>query len=214
MLHVAPLAASWGGGHRGALWRQEQDIRALAEAFGATVIFIDSVVTACGGADPLDPGTPARYAGSCEYFGRPVLSLAHVTKEGSHAYPFGSVFWHNLARMTWSLERDGPRLSLVNRKANNYGHAGRFTVTTTWHENQLGEVSEQGYSAALAERIDDVLGFDDLTVAAIVERLSEDLDEDEQAPKPDSIRKALRRAVQGRTHTIVTCGSARQRTRT
>jgi len=194
ILHLAPLTAGWGG-DRGALWQQMIDVGQLLEAWHATIVVVDSIVAACGGADPIDPGTAALYAGALEYLGRPTLSLAHVTKAEALAYPFGSVFWHNLARFTWSLALDGPKLTLVNRKHNNYPSAGRFVVDVTWREDLPREVREQGYSAALAERIDEVLGADELTAEQIIARIADELEEDESAPKTDSVRKVLRRGL-------------------
>lgn len=53
------------------------------------------------------------------------LGIAHVTKnnEGADKKPFGSAYWHNLARMTWSAkgetsEPERPCVRLVNRKTN------------------------------------------------------------------------------------------------
>ena len=192
VLWVAPLAASWGG-ERGAIWQQITDVRDLATGFGATYLVIDSVVPACGGSDPTDPGTVARYAGALEYLGLPTLSLAHVTKEGDLRYPFGSVFWHNLARVTWSLHRNGARVILTHRKANSYANQGRIVVTMTWRDGLPREVQEQAFSAAVADRIDEVLAGTALTVEAIVARLNEDLEEGEPAIKADSVRTALRR---------------------
>lgn len=38
---------------------------------------------------------PSSYGAALQHIGLPTLSIAHVTKEGSLKYPFGSVFWHN-----------------------------------------------------------------------------------------------------------------------
>ncbi|MEJ1731141.1 hypothetical protein SMA90_32955, partial [Escherichia coli] len=88
----------------------------------------------------LKPEAPAQYATALAYIGRPVLSLAHVTKDGDGRYPFGSAFWHHLARTTWSVERvggDGHKVLLRHRKHNNHGNAGRFLVTIEWDDEGL-----------------------------------------------------------------------------
>jgi hypothetical protein len=53
------------------------------------------------------------------------LGIAHVTKGGDAAdqRPFGSAFWHHLARMTWFVKRETSepgrqRVRLLNRKTN------------------------------------------------------------------------------------------------
>jgi AAA domain len=194
VLWVAPLTAAWGG-RRGAIWQHAADVRELATVFGATFVVIDSIVPACGGSDPMDPGTVARYAGALEYLGIPVLSLAHVTKADDLRYAFGSVFWHNLARVTWSLHRDGARVILTHRKANSYANQGKTLVTVTWRDGLPRDVAEQTYSTVVADRIEEALGDGSFLVTAIVARLNADLEEDEQPIKPNTVRTALRRGL-------------------
>jgi hypothetical protein len=194
VLHVSPLGPSWRGA-RGALWEQAPDLRELAAAWAATVLVVDSIVVACGGADPMDPGTPAQYGAGLQQIGVPTLSLAHVTKEGSLLYPFGSVFWHNLARVTWSLEKDGARSVLHHRKYNEGDLLGRFVVDVTYRGGLPGEVWERAYSAVLADRIADALGDGPATVAELAARFGDEAGEDGRRVKEDSIRAALRRGL-------------------
>jgi len=194
VIHVAPLTASWQS-RRGPLWEQVTEVRDLALALGATYVVIDSIVPACAGLDPMKPEAAALYAGGLEYIGLPALSLGHVNRADDLRYPFGSVFWHNLARTTWSLKRDGERAILQHRKHNNYAALGRFIVQATWHEDRLGEVTELDYGVVLADRIDEVLAGEALTVAVIVEKVNAELEEDEEPLKADSVRAALRRGI-------------------
>jgi hypothetical protein len=60
------------------------------------------------------------------------------------------VFWHNLARLTWSMERKGDEVLLVNRKANNYARQPAYTVELVYHEGRLGRPSAS--TSAAAER--------------------------------------------------------------
>ncbi len=192
VIHAAPLTAAWGG-KRGSLWIQAEDVRALVAATGATYLVIDSIVPACAGADPLKPEAAALYAGALEYIGLPALSLAHATKAEDMRYPFGSAFWANLARTTWSLKRDGERAILAHRKHNNYASLGRFVVTMTWADDTLREVWEQGYTIVLSERIAETLGDEALTVAELVDGLNED--DDGEPVKANSVRVALGRGI-------------------
>ena len=160
---------------------------------GATYLVIDSIVPACGGADPTKPEAASRYAAALEFIGLPALSLGHVTKADALTYPFGSVFFHNLARVTWSLQRKGDASILTPRKANNYLLPGRFSVTTAWRDGIPREVRERPYSAALADRIAEIIGQPS-TVSEIVDALNEG-DEQLVHVKPDSVRAALRRGA-------------------
>jgi hypothetical protein len=203
ILWVAPLAAGWQG-RRGPLWAQADDLAPLLDAWRATYLVIDSIVPACGPIDPTKPEAAAQYAGALEFLGRPTLSLGHVTKAESLAYPFGSAFWHNLARVTWSIARVRADIVLTNRKHNNGSRLGRFGVTVTWRDGVLGEVWERPYAAVLADEIDELLGDGPATVASIVERLNADNDEGDSPVKVDSVRSALRR---GRTDRFAVEGS-------
>ncbi|MGD0123480.1 MAG: DnaB-like helicase N-terminal domain-containing protein [Candidatus Limnocylindrales bacterium] len=191
--YVSPSSADWTG-HRGAIWTQADELHALAVEWGATYLVIDSIVSACGALDPLKPEAAGQYSAALVRIGLPALSLAHVTKADSPAYPFGSIFWHNLARMSWSLARDGETVQLVSRKANNYERLGRFVVSATWFEGRLGEVSLTPYAVVLGDRIAEAIATDPLTVPEIVDRLNEDGAETGEAEiKADSVRHALRR---------------------
>jgi hypothetical protein len=212
MMWVCPAAPEWTAS-RGPLWSQAADLRALADAFQAGYAVVDSVVPACGGMDPLKPETAALYFSGLRTLGRPTLSLAHSPKaESSPAYPFGSVFWHNLPRTTWSLEPTGPghQAMLVHRKANNYARQGRVLVTFKWQDGRLGEVSEQSYAAELGRLIEDALIDGPMTAAAIVDRLNETTGEEQPAVKPDSVRHALRRGVQRQRLTVSGSGANAQ----
>ena len=195
IVHVAPLTAAWRA-TRGPLWKQAKDIAALVAETHTTFVVVDSLVPACAGFDPLKPEAAALYAGGVEYIGLPTLSLAHVTKTEDLRYPFGSAFWHNLARTTWSLNvmGDGGRALLTHRKHNNYPAMGSFVVTITWRDDAPCEVWEKSYMVVLAESIDAALRTEALTVSQLVERLNDDADASGKV-KADTVRKALRRGL-------------------
>src|SRR5688572_23072859 len=73
-------------------------------------VIVDSVGFAAG-ANPESSETAIAYASAVRRLGAGVgsLHLAHVTKLSEDApdpkYPFGSIFWHNFARMTWYVKR-------------------------------------------------------------------------------------------------------------
>jgi len=194
--YVAPLTPTWTG-VRGPIWVQAADIRAIAEAIGATFVVIDSIVPACAGIDPMKPEAASQYAAALQLIARPALSLAHITKADDQRYPFGSVFWHNLARTTWSLAAGGESgqhtVILTHRKRNNYPDLGKFILNVTWRDGLPAEVWERGYSPALADRITAELAVGPLTVAELVTALNDDLDDDAEKVKDNSVRTALTR---------------------
>ncbi len=191
VIHVVP---PW----QGAIWDHVPATAELINAVGATFVVIDSIVFACRGKDATDPGTTSLYDAAIKQFSVPVLSLAHVTKDNSLRYPWGSVFWHNAARVTWSAASaggEGHRVVLTHRKDNNHKKLGRFLVSIEWFNELPREVSETPYLAHLGDLIAEVLGEKQATVGQIVDRLNEEIEDGEEAVKPDSVRKALRRGL-------------------
>lgn len=194
--YVAPLAAAWDG-YRGPLWKQAGELAELVKVTQSTYVVVDSLVPACAGVDPLKPEAAGLYAAGLEQLDVPALSLAHVTKAEDLRYPFGSAFWHHLARTTWSLSEYAPgRVLLEHRKHNNYAPMASTIVSTTWHEGHLGEVSEQGFAGVLLARVLRVL-TEPMTIGEILVALADEQVEDGPQLKADSVRHALRRALKG-----------------
>lgn len=208
VLHVAPLTAKWGG-KRGALWDQADDLRQLVSDWGATYLVIDSIVPACSGTDPLKPEAVSQYAGALELIGCPALSLGHVTKADDLRYPFGSVFWHNLSRVTWSAKRDGEAIVLAHRKHNNYEKHANTRVEITWLDGLPVSVWEREASEELSQRIGAALRGEPRTVTQICDLLDEDHDEDDESTRADSVRHALRRGAKAHPPRFVKIGSDR-----
>jgi len=125
--------------------------------------------------------------------GEPVLSLGHVTKQQSMAFPFGSVMWHSYARVTWSLGKEGDLLVLANRKANNSPYLGRYAVDLHWDEGKLLAVTERDFDTTLADRAAEVLAnaVEPMTVQEIADQINSAADG--QTIKPDSIKRELNR---------------------
>ena len=176
---------------------------------GATYVVIDSLVVACAGRDVSDPTTPALYAQALQAIGLPSLSLAHVTKLHDVRYPFGSAFWHNLARVTWSLIEKGGDILLTNRKASNYRRRGAYTVTFDWLHDVLREVNEQPASITLMERIVEALteAKEPMSVAAMLTIINEGLPKEEHTSAA-TVRAAMSREVRnkGQAAAVTTAG--------
>ena len=87
------------------------------------LILVDSAALACGG-DPKEEHVATAYFNALAKLGIASLTVAHMTKdEKDDHHPYGSIFFHNSARMTWNIkvadEDENPRhLGLYCRKAN------------------------------------------------------------------------------------------------
>lgn len=132
-------------------------IRRIVADLNADLVVIDSLVAACGG-----PIEDSRYVAHlfecCRSFGKPWLGITHITQEaariqqaspGGYVAPFGSRFVHNLARMTWMLERDQApgstegSLMLTNWK-NNHGPLHQRQIFKVTYEAQDGRLFSVG----------------------------------------------------------------------
>lgn len=177
---------------RGALARAVAEVAWTCDTYELDYVVIDSAVMACG-ADPLKPEAAAGYAAALVELGRPALSLAHVTKVDDPRYPFGSVFWHNLARMTWSLTGSESEVLLKHRKHNNYPGLGTFALSITWADGYLREVWERGYNMTILRRVLDALeDAEPLTI----DQIAAAINDDEHKPViRGTLQKTLTRAL-------------------
>ena len=167
--HLAP---------RSSLAAATAEIVWTCDTYELDYVVIDSAVMACG-TDPLKPEAAAIYAAALIEIGRPALSLAHVTKVDDPRYPFGSVFWHNLARMTWSLTGSEAEVLLKHRKHNNYPSLGTFALAITWQDGYLREVWERGYNMTILRRVLDAL---DDAGPLTLDQLAAAINDDEHRP--------------------------------
>ena len=98
-------------------------IRRKVRRDNIVLIIIDSAAAAAGG-EPEKAENALRFFNALASIGVTSLSLAHVPKDSDESKPFGSVFWHNMARSTWNVKRaqqegeDVIHVGLFNRKAN------------------------------------------------------------------------------------------------
>ena len=191
-------AATAGVSHltpAGSLRDVAESIRHEADALEITYVIVDSAVMASGD-DPMKPDAARSYGEGVIRLGRPVLTLAHVTKFDDARYPFGSIFWHNLARTTWSLTADGDKALLSHRKHNNYAAMARQSIVMTWTDGQLREVWERPYAASLADEIVEVLTESpNLTVPEIVAALEGADGHADRKVNRGSVDSALKRGV-------------------
>lgn len=144
----------------GALTYEVDRIQRVVRDWGAEFLVIDSVAFACHDA-PETSIAAQEFFRALRRVGLGALCIAHVTKsEAGDQKPFGSAFWHNGARATWYVKRDGDgeriSLGLFNRKANTgpkfpaQGFSIAFTPDRgpiTFSRNDVADVP------ALAERL-------------------------------------------------------------
>lgn len=100
-------------------------LRREVAKLGVGLVIIDSMGAARGG-DPESADTTIRLFNAARSLGVAWLGIDHVPKNAhDKSKPFGSTYSHNLARVTWGVERaqeageDQMVVSLSNHKANN-----------------------------------------------------------------------------------------------
>jgi len=177
---------------------------------GVGLIIIDSLLAASAG--PLEESNTARsFVSAIRYLDVAVLALTHVTKPQADnrdaANPFGSIFWHNMARNTWFIEsarEEGGstiRLRFQHKKSNNgmlqkqHGYELRFdNAGETGSEQLVGilvktcdlrDVPEFNKRLSWSDRINGVLASGAMSVQEMAEEMGLD----------DSETKALRTAL-------------------
>jgi hypothetical protein len=101
-------------------------IRAIRK-LDITLVIIDSGGAACGG-EPEKAAVALEYFNALSRLQTTTLTICHVAKGGENdahtLRPFGSAFWHNMARRTWYCAReqedesDEMDLTLICRKVN------------------------------------------------------------------------------------------------
>jgi hypothetical protein len=132
----------------------------------------DSVGAACDG-PPESAETAGRYFRAVRQIGVGSLHIAHITKgENGDQKPFGSVFWHNLARCTCK------RLGLFNRKANlgPRRQAVGFTVTftddrTTFRRSDVADSPELAGKLTVCQRMMRLLRSGAMETSLIAEEI-------------------------------------------
>ena len=149
-------------------------IDALVRAEGVGLVVADSIVFALPRVSIKDAEAAVAFCQPADALGVPVLALAHVTHEqaSNPTMPFGSRFFHNAARMTWSGEREdvpGHLVRLVNRKANDEDRYPPMTIEIVWEPDriELRVVGTLKRAMTLADRMEEALADGAMTPAAL-----------------------------------------------
>jgi len=208
VIGVEPLSRTWRG-RRGRLFDHARDLREVADDAGADVVVIDSITQA--GEDLMSPDGASRYGEALQSIERPVLSLAHISKNGDGASPYGATAWSDLGRLTWSLAkmpRDGHVSLLKVRKTNNTPGGTAFTVDFTYHPRNddgsyglIADVNERPYSQHLGDVIEQVLSEarEPMTQQQLRDAVAQHDLWTGEAPKPDTLGRTLRRGAERKT---------------
>lgn len=120
-------------------WDDADALAAVATDLDARLVIVDSIVAATGAMSPKDPETAGRYFGALGRIGPRSLSIAHITKDAPDAtMPFGSVYFHNFARVTWrSRVDDQGRVTLTNHKHTDGDRLPSTTLAFDFDEERL-----------------------------------------------------------------------------
>jgi hypothetical protein len=194
---VAPFSTLWKAGGKTIL--DHADLLAgLCRELDVTFAVVDSAMMAVPGIDVGDPAAPQQWAISLQKIGLPSLTLAHVTKnDADPAYPFGSVYWHNLARITWSISMKEDQLRLHARKHNNYARPASLLLTEIATDPATVTIgggpfwSLSTFSESLAERIVSLLK--EQGTAMSTSEITSELSADGDPVKANSVNHALGR---------------------
>lgn len=165
---------------------------------GIGYVVIDSIAPACDGA-PEAAEAATGFFRALRQLRVGSLCLAHTNRsETADKKPFGSTFWHNLARMTWYVEAEqggGPghlTIALHNRKSNlgpllpSIGYDLHFVDDRiTVQRVDVATVAELADKMPLWQHMVAALRGGPMTIAALAEATG---------GKPDTIDRTVRRS--------------------
>jgi len=156
----------------GPIWDTAEAIKAGMPDSGLRYLFLDSIIMATGGLNKYDSDVAAKWSSGLAATGMASCSLAHINRAGDNSKPYGTSFFHNLARTTYSLEREGARdRKLIHRKSNNYPMEATKLVNVDFNAiNEPIHVGFVSWSQSIADRISEVL---DLLTEATAKEITE-----------------------------------------
>ena len=163
------------------------------------LVIIDSAAPAAGG-KPEDSDVSLAFFNALAKLHTTTLLIAHITKDGDNLKPFGSGFWHNMARRTWYVQRaalegaDDIDVGLYCRKVNDgptpYPKAlgvrfhGRSGPVTVYHKSFIEVDRTLDRLRAMPLRLRDALTNGALSAPAIASALGS---------KPETVQSWLKR---------------------
>jgi hypothetical protein len=173
---------------------QVDRLKAVIDKHQIGFVIVDSVALACDG-PPEESGAAMDFFNALHRLQVGSLLIAHVNRSGDPGRPFGSAFWHNMARLTWhfrkgQLAADALIVTLTNHK-NNTGPQAKplsFRLDFTGGQTTISPVGAVAHCddepATLRGRLINALRGGALTYDELAERLD--------APA-DTIRRTVAR---------------------
>lgn len=196
----------------GPLREQVDRLRKVIREQDIDYLVIDSVAAACGG-EPESAEVALGFFDSIRRLGVGALCIAHTTKNPeAQERPFGSTFWHNMARSTWLVRKEqqagdsGLSVGMFHKKANSgplspplgfqiaFGD-GRTTIRRT----DVRDVPGLAEHVSTSSRIRHAIKGGPKSYAELAEELE---------VGKDAVRKAAERGARG-TGPFVLVGDAR-----
>ena len=119
------------------IWDEADELARIARREGIVAVIVDSIVPAMSGSalSSKDAEAAGKYFAAVNAIAPRSLSLAHVTKDGEGGMPYGSVFFHNLARLTWRARADEQkRVTLTNEKHTDGDRLPPMTLAFDWDD--------------------------------------------------------------------------------
>lgn len=143
----------------GAIWDQLDRLKRIIRDERLQIVVIDSVGMACGGLPPETSEAALRFNTAFRELHVPGVLLGHQTRNGERSddYPFGSIFWHNAARATWLVKREGMpgsssfSLALINKKSNRGPFVPPLAFDVSFVDGRLRFRRRDGATVPLAE---------------------------------------------------------------
>jgi hypothetical protein len=117
-----------------AIWDIAGSVSELIKELRIGYVIVDSAIYACVGSDAYTPEAATKYSLAIAQFGKPVLTLAHKTKsKDDQTKPFGSVFWHNGARLIISVDAKGfDDDRIIKTQKSNHGDDFHKSIDWSW----------------------------------------------------------------------------------
>ncbi len=197
----------------GPLRDQVDRLQQILREKAITEVVIDSVGLACDG-PPEEAEAALGFFQALRALDVGAVCIAHANRAGDTDRPFGSVYWHNSARMTWYVKRvqeaggDTVDIGLFNRKSNTSALSRplgfRFAfdeLRTTIERTDVRDVPQLAGQVSLKERISHALRLGAKTYAELAEQLDADA---------ETIGRVARR-YEGKLFTVVASVDGKKR---